>query len=88
MKIIGDTGSGFILQASKDEVFNLIGYYSQYSSNAPTLPVGCNICVSEMYKQLYRLTEAYKAMADISSKLYAADKPIADVVIPIKIELK
>lgn len=31
MKIIGDTENGFILEASKDEVANLKGFYSDYN---------------------------------------------------------
>lgn len=55
MKIIGKTDKGFILEAAKSEVCNLIGYYSEYSEKLPKLDVGTEVRVHEMYQQLYTL---------------------------------
>ena len=34
MKIIGKTEDGYIIEASQDEVANLIGYYSKYDDRS------------------------------------------------------
>ena len=56
MKIIGSSSTGFILEASRREVFNLIGFYSEYSEKRPDLKPGDDFNVSKMYRQLYELS--------------------------------
>jgi hypothetical protein len=55
VKIIGKSESGYILEASNDEVANLVGYYSIYDKDYKRPNCGDNIQISSMYKQLYNL---------------------------------
>jgi hypothetical protein len=56
MKIIGESTESFIIEASKNEVANLLGYYSKYSDRKPPVVVGNEIKINEMYTQLYELS--------------------------------
>lgn len=69
MKVIGKTESGFILSAEKNEIANLIGYYSGYSEGLPKLSVGSEIDVHSMYQQLYVLSAHNKSIKDVQKKL-------------------
>lgn len=88
MKIIGTTESGYILESSADEVANLIGYYSKYSTGLSRPAVGETIRVHEMYTYLRNLTMAAKEMENITKKLQNAAELTASVIIPIKMELE
>lgn len=57
MKIIGRTEKGYILDATKEEVANLIGFYSAYEKDfrKKSIGIGSEINISGMYKQLYGL---------------------------------
>jgi hypothetical protein len=57
MRIIGKTEEGYILDASTNEIANLIGYYSDYDmrDSNKKLAVGDIIQISAMYKQLHNL---------------------------------
>lgn len=58
MKIIGKTDNGFILEASKDEVANLLGEYSAYSLKnevSEKLKVGASIRIAKMYERITNL---------------------------------
>jgi hypothetical protein len=50
VKVIGKTEGGYILEASNDEVANLIGYYSTYDKDYKRPNCGDNIQISSMYK--------------------------------------
>lgn len=70
MKIIGETADkGLLLSASKDEVANLLGFYSEYSGREgmPDLKPGLVIKINAMYKQLRELATAHqKALETIA----------------------
>ena len=55
MKILGKTKDGFIMEATKKEVANLIGFYSDYDSDLPRIEAGHVIKVAEMFTKLYNL---------------------------------
>lgn len=57
MKIIGTTVSGYLLEANKNEVANLIGYYNEYDQRekGKSLHIEDEIKIDAMYKQLYNL---------------------------------
>jgi hypothetical protein len=55
MKVIGKSESGYILEASNEEVANLTGYYSTYDKDYKRPNCGDNIQINSMYKQLYNL---------------------------------
>lgn len=87
MKIIGTTKDGFILEASENEVANLIGYYSRYDmrekETAPPKP-GDTIRIHEMYQRLYVLASrrgqiktAQKMLLDAASELELVDPILA-----------
>jgi hypothetical protein len=73
MKVIGTTVNGFILEATNDEVANLIGFHSSYSDGFPRkIESGTVINVSPMYRHLYALSAAERSLADMASKLRTA----------------
>ena len=61
MKIIGYTEKGYMLDATKEEIANLIGFYSTYGEDFRKRFTGIDseINVSGMYKQLYGLAEKH-----------------------------
>ena len=67
MKIIGKTEDGFILDASRKEVANLIGFFSGFGIKNVT--VGSEIEVHHMYSQLYELSHFKAELGNISDKL-------------------
>lgn len=67
MKIIGETDNGFILDASKQEVANLIGFYSGFDIGK--LHTGLEIEVNHMYSQLYDLSHMEKGLGQIADNL-------------------
>lgn len=71
MKIIGKTADGFIIEAEKDEVANLLGTY-YFSSEMPHLDIGTKIKVSKMYDQLRALKCHPAEIAGMQAKLRAA----------------
>lgn len=72
MKIIGKTKSGFILEASRDEVENLMGFYSMRTA----IEVGDEIKVSEMFQQLYSLARKEESLKQFAKSL----RGIADLL--------
>ena len=66
MKIIGQTKDGFILDASRQELANLIGFYSGF--NIAQLKVGVKIEIHHMYEQLYSLSKMEKEVNIVSDK--------------------
>lgn len=81
MKIIGVTTNGFILESSRDEVANLLGFYSGYSEKAKVgeLKSGAYIKVAEMYSQLYQLAGAKKKIVEAQKQL----REVADRLDPL-----
>jgi len=67
MKIIGKHENGFILDTSKKELANLIGFYSEFKIGH--IDVGAEIKVHEMYNQLYNLSFMETQLDEIANKL-------------------
>jgi len=85
MKIIGETGDGFILMASKDEVANLLGFYWTGVSGMQPLRVGIEVKVSAVFLVGYErerrrkeLNEAIKSLQTVASYL----EPVVPVAFP------
>lgn len=78
MKIIGESQDTFILEASKDEVANLTGYYSKYDDKFKAT-VGSKIKISAMYGQLYNLKNNQPELKKVVDKL----RTIADLLEPV-----
>lgn len=76
MKIIGETGGGYICEISRGEVANLIGYHSEYSSDNARPKIGAVITINEMYHQLYQVKDIKRQVAEIVK----ASSAIADAV--------
>lgn len=74
MKIIGTTKEGFILEASKDEIANLKGFYSSYQSKTET-HVGDTIIVDEIYRR-YTSIERLITSDDFSDNLAKLKKAV------------
>lgn len=67
MKIIGKTDDGFIIEASQNEIANLIGYY--FSSECPIIEVGCIITINKIFYQLYNLARTRTKLDEIANEL-------------------
>ncbi|UWG96811.1 hypothetical protein LPY66_18325 [Dehalobacter sp. DCM] len=78
MKIIGQSENSFILEASKDELANLIGYYSKYDQKAKVNP-GDEINISNMYRQLYTLERKQPELRKVIDTL----RGIANMLEPV-----
>lgn len=61
MKIIGRSEEGYIIDASRDEIANLIGFYGAYGRDYDNchIGIGSEINVHNMYQQLYELSRAH-----------------------------
>lgn len=69
MKIIGETEKGFILDATTQEVANLIGFYSGFEIGH--IKTGVEIEINHMYSQLYDLNHMEREIGQIADKLEA-----------------
>lgn len=79
MKIIGKAEEGFILQATKTEAYNLVGYYSEYGTPEKRLEVGQEIQVNEMFKHLYYLNSHNKRIKEVIDKLNETANQLKEV---------
>jgi len=79
VKIIGESRNGYILEVSKDEVANLIGYSSQYNTKYKPLSVGDEVLVSKMFRQLYDLQNNQPELQKVVGTL----RNLADLLEPI-----
>jgi hypothetical protein len=86
MKIIGKTDRGFIVEAERDELYNLIGFYYHASKGAPDLKIGHEIKVAALFRQLQslannkdRIETARKALTTVADSLALVD-PILTAV--------
>ena len=86
MKIVANTDEGFMLQAHKDEVAQLIGFYWSGSNNFPRLGIGSNINVHEMYRYLQQLKEVETNLKAISLQLAAMSKLTGELVLPVTVQ--
>lgn len=84
LKILGKVNDGFIVEITRTEAYNLIGYYSGSSSRTGKIPldIGDEIVIHEMYQQLYKLSQERKHLTDVQKTLRAAANNI-DEVIPV-----
>ncbi len=91
MKIIGKTKEGYILDASANEVANLIGYYGEYSlkQGNVSLGIGEEIKISQMYDQLYKLHVKHNEIEAAKEKLSECIKYMNEVqpVIDVKVDI-
>lgn len=73
MKIIGNTGMGFILVADKQEIYQLIGWSNELeqkrNEGGGGLAVGDEIKAAEMFGQLYSLVCAKKHIDELQEVL-------------------
>ena len=92
MKVIGTTKRGFLLDASDDEIANLIGYHSAYTVKSKFLKrevvnVGDEIQIGEMYKSLTELVGKVKTMEQIRASLLAVAASM-EIVDPLLREIE
>lgn len=85
MKILGKAKDSYIIEASDNELANLMGYYSKY--DLKDLPYGAEINISEMYKQLYFLAKNKSLLNETAKKLeeYADNLKL---IKPLSVEVK
>jgi len=77
MKIIGETKDGYIIEASRDDVANLIGYYYG-SAMKNRLSTGDEIQINKMFRQLYNLEHNQPELRKVVDSL----RGIADLLEP------
>jgi RNA polymerase-interacting CarD/CdnL/TRCF family regulator len=86
MKIIGTRSSGetMILEASKEEIVHLLGYYWSGDNKFPhhLLEPGHEIRIHKMYNQLYKMQEQKARLADAARVLRSAAE-LTEMVCPI-----
>lgn len=89
MKVLGTTDSGYILQATKDEAANLMGFHSHYKLKdyCIVLKPGDEINVSELFQRFYKLQQLDKNFEEASRncKIIAAS---LDLVAPVVHEIQ
>ena len=92
MKVIGYTEKGYMLDATKEEIANLIGFYSTYSEEyrKSSIGIGSEINVSAMFKQLYDLHWRHDDVEKAKEKLRQCIDLLDEVnpLIDIKIDNK
>lgn len=79
MKILGLGGESVIIEASRDELANLVGYFSKYHTGKYEPKVGDIFKVSAMYQQLYQLSTKDAAL----SKMAKALKDLVELLEPL-----
>jgi len=82
MKIIGITKigcgahgaktDGYILEASSEEIYHLIGYYYKGCDGAPSLGIGSEIAVNDMYHKLSKLADQAREVSSAQKVLRSA----------------
>ena len=84
MKVIGYTEKGYMLDASKEEIANLIGFYSTYGEDFKKefIGIGSEINVSGVYKQLYGLAGKYEDIERAKDNLKRCIE-LLDIVNPL-----
>lgn len=76
LKIIGKSEKGFILDASRDELANLVGYYWLGENKCPKIEVGDKINISSMYGCLRDMKHAEQELKGVSQTLEAISKTV------------
>lgn len=79
MKVIGKSQDGYILQATSEEVANLIGFYYMDGSVREKVKVGNEIAVNKMYKHLYFLQHHRKQIEDAIGSLNKSIRHLEEV---------
>lgn len=94
MKIIGNTeGNQLLLTAKKEEIYNLVGFNSQYDDGAPKeFRIGCEIDVHKMFSQLNELANSKQDMEKIAKDLRKVaakfDKEFDPIITPELVKYK
>jgi hypothetical protein len=72
MKVVATIGSNYLMvEISRDELANLIGFYYPSAAPKPSFEVGGQIKVSDMYRQLYKLRDAQRELKAASQTLHS-----------------
>lgn len=78
MKIIAEAKGGFLIEATADELSNLMGYASDFyrtydrREGNEKFRIGDKIPIKKMYDRLYGMANMSKELTEISAKLRAA----------------
>lgn len=92
MKVIATTKTGFLLDATDDEVAKLVGYYNAYSMKSAfrrsnVVNVGDSIQIAAMYTSLTGLVDKLATMEQIRASLRAVAASM-EIVDPLLREIK
>ena len=69
MKIIAKANEDYLVQISKRELVNLVGYYWDGEKGVPNLDIGASIKISEIYEQIYQLKILSSKMKEMASDI-------------------
>ena len=91
MKVIAQTGNGFLLEATPDEIANICGYYSAIAPEFdPTVAIGDEIQVSEIFSKFTLLLGkkadielALSNTIDAKTKLESSIQTLEEIGSPI-----
>jgi hypothetical protein len=81
MKIIANVGDGYLVEATADDLSNLMGFSSNYRREDTKdgngnyyrrLKIGDNIPIHAMFDRLFRMANLEKELVEVSAKLKAA----------------
>lgn len=79
MKIVAQTYNGYMLEVSKSDIANLIGYYGEYDMGDKYRPkIGDEIKINDMFKQLYTLQKKQPELKKVVDTL----RGLADLLEP------
>ncbi len=86
MKVIGTTPKGYMIEATREEIANLVGYSSNWNTvtKAARINVGDEILIHEMYKQLYQLAKNHGKIGEIAEQLMKMSEQLV-LLEPVKI---
>ena len=77
MNIIGESTNGYVVTVSKDEMANLVGFFSSYDDAFREVKAGSTLPISDVYKDARAILSAHKEAAEAAKKLRAAGDKFA-----------
>jgi hypothetical protein len=71
MKVISKTATGLLLDATADEIANLLSFYYRGDRVCPRIEPGLEINFAGMFEQLYKLAKQKKKLEETLTQLEA-----------------
>ena len=84
MKILAESNETYVVEIGRDELANLVGYYSKYQAPTDMLKPGVEIAVHSMYAQLRELARTEDCLKEQAKKLRDMADCMDGITIPVK----